>query len=220
MVPSKVAHCYPLKASAELQLRIRLASVGCHLSGGFPVIIWGSTTKNKIVEQGEFYCPQCRGFSGYLHRCVQQYFTLYFIPLFPTSTLGEYLECQQCGGNFDLAIRELSAGRVESMLLPWTCAGCQNLNPASEMRCLRCQAMRPQHGAADQVPRPPEAADQKMFPELPPKPIPQRSTNKKKVSASQHWQKARESNRCRECGVINSTGDLRCRVCGSGLGMP
>jgi hypothetical protein len=183
------------------------------------VIIWGSTTKNKVVDQGEFYCPRCRRSCEYLHRRVQQYFTLYFIPLFPMSTLGQYIECQQCGGTFDLAIRELSARQVESLLQPWTCASCQNLNPAAEMRCLRCQATRPPDAADEGFP-PPDAPDQRIVPEPSRQPGQPRSTEKKKASSSQHWQQAKESNRCRDCGVLNSTGDLRCRACGSELGTP
>src|SRR5205814_3225286 len=90
------------------------------------VIIWGSTAKNKVVSEGEFYCPQCRGFVSYHHIKIQQYFTLYFIPLFPTNTLGEYIECQQCRGTFQPAILELSAAQVEGLLQPWTCSQCQN----------------------------------------------------------------------------------------------
>src|SRR4051794_17906197 len=104
------------------------------------MIIWGWTTKNRIVEYGKFYCPRCLREADYGHRRVQQFFTLYFIPIFPTNTLGEYIECQQCGGNFETTVRELTAGQVEGLLRPWTCAECQNLNPAAEMRCLRCRA--------------------------------------------------------------------------------
>src|SRR5207245_2386509 len=118
----------------------RVLLLGVEISA---MIIWGSTTKTDVVEQGEFYCPQCRGLTSYVHHRVQQYFTLYFIPLFSTNTLGEYIECQRCGGNFEPAIRELSANQIEGLLQPWTCPGCQNLNPVSEMRCLRCQTARP-----------------------------------------------------------------------------
>jgi hypothetical protein len=116
-----------------------------------PVIIWGSTTKNNIVEQGEFHCPRCRRHSGYLHRSVQRYFTLYFIPLFPTGTLAEYVECQRCGATFDPAVRDLSATQIESLLKPWTCYSCKNLNPITETRCLRCQA-NPAGASANKAP--------------------------------------------------------------------
>ena len=184
------------------------------------MIIWGSTTKNNIMEQGEFYCPRCRGICGYLHRCVQQYFTLYFIPLFPTNALGEYIECQKCGGTFDPAIRELSAGQIEGLVEPWTCPGCQNLNPASEMLCLRCQAQRAQDAALGKVPPPRNALAQETLAELLPKPIVRRAKNKKKVSDLKYWQQAKESNRCQQCGVRSPSGDLRCRACGSKLGEP
>jgi hypothetical protein len=181
------------------------------------MIIWGSTTKDKIVDQGEFYCPQCRGHTAYFHHSVQQYFTLYFIPLFPTGTLAEFIQCQKCGSSFEPAVRELSAGQVEGLFQPWACPNCQNLNPTSEMRCLRCQTTRLVQDAPDQVPPLRHFLDQVAAPALPPRPVP--SPSKKKARAAELWQQSSEPGRCRGCGVRNAHGDLRCRACGGELGV-
>jgi predicted RNA-binding Zn-ribbon protein involved in translation (DUF1610 family) len=64
------------------------------------MIIWGSKGKEKTIAEGQFYCPQCRTSRPYRHKKVAKYFTLYFIPLFETKNLGEYIECQWCFTTF------------------------------------------------------------------------------------------------------------------------
>lgn len=60
------------------------------------IIIWGSRGINKTLATGHFYCPQCEGEERYKHIRVRNFFTLYFIPIIPMGTLGEYIECQHC----------------------------------------------------------------------------------------------------------------------------
>jgi hypothetical protein len=67
------------------------------------VIIWGSCGKEKEVGRGLFCCPNCRTQQHQRTVRVARYFTLYFLPLFETSVLGEYVQCLRCGGQFDLA---------------------------------------------------------------------------------------------------------------------
>ena len=64
------------------------------------MIIWGSKNKATQVGDGVFFCPSCRGETGYRFMRVARYFTLYFIPLFQTQQLGEYVNCDRCDGNF------------------------------------------------------------------------------------------------------------------------
>ena len=106
------------------------------------MIIWGSTGRDKVVARGEFHCPQCRFEAGFEHHKAQRYFTLYFIPLFPLETLGEYVQCVHCGGQYDMRVLELTAGDVEQLTAPWSCAGCGNNNPAEYDHCIACQAPR------------------------------------------------------------------------------
>jgi len=102
------------------------------------MIIWGSTGKEKTIGRGDFYCPQCQRMSPFTHRRASRYFTLYFIPLFPMETLGEFVQCEQCGGDFSQDILDLSPEQIEEMLQPWRCPYCGNNNPAGEARCLGC----------------------------------------------------------------------------------
>ena len=64
------------------------------------MIIWGSKGRTKRVQTGQFYCPRCATLCPYDLLRVSKYFTLYFIPLFPTSTLGEFVECKVCFTTF------------------------------------------------------------------------------------------------------------------------
>jgi hypothetical protein len=180
------------------------------------IIIWGSTTKNSVMAEGEFYCPRCRAFTHYSRRAVRQYFTFCFIPLFPMGTLGEYVECHQCRGNFDPGVCHLSAGQIEGLLEPWTCPGCQNLNPAAEGRCVRCQTARPEEKSP--YPRPP-ALDQPDR-QAAPRPLPRLDppARKKKVQNTDYWKQYNEPGRCHECGVISPMGEAHCIACGSELG--
>lgn len=41
---------------------------------------------------------------SYVHKNVRNFFTLYFIPVIPLNKLGEYVECSQCKGTFDVSV--------------------------------------------------------------------------------------------------------------------
>ena len=70
------------------------------------MIIWGSKGKEKTMAKGQFLCPRCRCLRPYEHKKVSKYFTLYFIPLFETKNLGEYIECQVCGSTWKPEVLE------------------------------------------------------------------------------------------------------------------
>ena len=106
------------------------------------MIIWGSNTKERTVGSGVFFCPSCRLDAAYDHIRVSSYFTLYFIPLFATSTLGEAVGCKSCGSQFNMEILRLSREQILESLQPWACGKCGNLNPRSESGCLACGAHR------------------------------------------------------------------------------
>jgi len=64
------------------------------------MIIWGSCVKEVELSHGEFTCPLCDDKRLYVHKRLAKYFTLYFIPLFQTQNLGEYVECKTCRHQF------------------------------------------------------------------------------------------------------------------------
>ena len=64
------------------------------------MIIWGSKGRTTTITSGEFYCPDCVDYKPYNHQKVKRWFTLYFIPIFPLSDLGEYIECSGCKATY------------------------------------------------------------------------------------------------------------------------
>ena len=68
------------------------------------MVIWGSRGITSTKDKGEIHCPTCAGTAPYRHKKVRRFFTLYFIPLIPLETVGEYVECQSCNGTFNMEI--------------------------------------------------------------------------------------------------------------------
>lgn len=81
------------------------------------MLIWGSKARTKTEDQGEFYCPECKDYKDYETKRVKKYFTIYFIPTFPTDDLGEYVECQTCESTFNKSILENDPKQREQELL-------------------------------------------------------------------------------------------------------
>lgn len=64
------------------------------------MIIFGTRGVKSTIKSGDFHCPQCQNSKPYRHRKVTKFFTLYFIPLIPLGSAGEYVECGSCKGTF------------------------------------------------------------------------------------------------------------------------
>src|SRR5262245_38670515 len=73
----------------------RPATAGSSARGG-AMIIWGWRRLTSTVFRGTFYCPECSPQRAYSRRRMRPFCTLYYIPLFPTTTLGKYIECDAC----------------------------------------------------------------------------------------------------------------------------
>ena len=64
------------------------------------MIIFGTRGVKSTIKEGNFNCPQCEDTKPFRHRKVTNFFTLYFIPLIPLGSAGEYVECRHCKGTF------------------------------------------------------------------------------------------------------------------------
>ena len=76
------------------------------------MIIWGSKTRFIPVSQGSFSCPACASSQPFTMMAAKRYFTLYFIPLFPTSTLGNFVRCNACSGEFHSDILSMTPEKL------------------------------------------------------------------------------------------------------------
>jgi hypothetical protein len=64
------------------------------------MLIMGTKVKEKVLSQGQFFCPTCTVTRNYKLKQLSNYFTFFFIPLFRIKNLGERFECQVCGNAF------------------------------------------------------------------------------------------------------------------------
>ncbi|MCL7715875.1 zinc-ribbon domain-containing protein [Stenotrophomonas mori] len=102
------------------------------------MIIWGSKARQRTAGTGTFFCPECREDRPYARVKWSRYFTLYFIPLFPTETLSTHVRCTDCGGDFNDTVLDYSREQLLAAVTPWKCTGCGNTNPAPQNSCLGC----------------------------------------------------------------------------------
>lgn len=72
------------------------------------MIIFGTRGVKSTIKSGDFHCPQCNQTKPYRHRKVTKFFTLYFIPIIPLGSKGEYVECRECKGTFIPRVLESS----------------------------------------------------------------------------------------------------------------
>lgn len=106
------------------------------------MIIWGSTTKQKQLSQGNFFCPQCLSDASFKRIRYSRYFTLYFIPLFETKDLGVTVQCDYCQAELEENVLNYSKEQLLSAMQPWECVSCHALNASNRTSCLSCQRSR------------------------------------------------------------------------------
>jgi len=79
-------------------------------------IIFGTRGVTSTKEQGQFHCPHCGPNSSYRLKSVRRFFTLYFIPLIPLDSLGQYIECSQCQGTYNENVLSYSPANAEKQV--------------------------------------------------------------------------------------------------------
>jgi uncharacterized tellurite resistance protein B-like protein len=64
-------------------------------------IVFGFRTRPSKVSEGDFFCPKCGVDRRYVLQRFRQWFTLFFLPIFPMSgSKGEQVKCQTCNTGF------------------------------------------------------------------------------------------------------------------------
>lgn len=64
------------------------------------MIIFGTRSVHSVKARGEFHCPHCADRAGYSHKEARRFFTLYFIPIIPLESVGDFVECLKCSRTF------------------------------------------------------------------------------------------------------------------------
>jgi len=60
------------------------------------LIIFGLRVFYRTIAQGIFHCRRCGGDREYRHRDGRRWFTLFFIPVIPLSSVGDHVQCTIC----------------------------------------------------------------------------------------------------------------------------
>lgn len=69
------------------------------------MIIFGARGVTYTHARGTFYCPGCdREGVEYKHQRTRRFVTLYYLPVIPLRSLGEYIECQVCQNTYQLGV--------------------------------------------------------------------------------------------------------------------
>ncbi len=81
------------------------------------IFIAGVKAVSTTVGEGTFHCPDEGGDRTYRLRSARRWFTLFFIPIIPLQSLGEYIECASCSSTFtsDVLVQPTTA-RIEDVL--------------------------------------------------------------------------------------------------------
>lgn len=70
------------------------------------LLIWGSKVRYNAQGNGTFYCPNEGGDRPYSMMIATKWFTFFFIPIFKTSDLGQFVQCGTCGNQYDPRVLE------------------------------------------------------------------------------------------------------------------
>jgi uncharacterized tellurite resistance protein B-like protein len=75
------------------------------------MIIFGTKGRSIKMDSGEFNCPNCNIKRVYNKKYVQDWFTLYFIPILPVgSKKNEHIECEECLNIYHLDVIDYKPG--------------------------------------------------------------------------------------------------------------
>lgn len=88
------------------------------------MIIWGWRTLKGTAAKGEFHCPHCSSRQSYNHEKLRRWFTLYFIPAIPLSSVDEQITCQTCRKSWQMSVLahdpdKLKAAQLERIAQDW-----------------------------------------------------------------------------------------------------
>jgi zinc-ribbon family len=80
-------------------------------------ILFGAKTVKTPVKNGlnlRKHCDRCRLLSDLREHSFRQYFTLFFIPVFPISKGESMLVCNRCGASFYIQPEDHHSPQIES----------------------------------------------------------------------------------------------------------
>jgi len=64
------------------------------------LIILGLRVFYRTLAQGTFHCRCCGGDRPYRHRAGRRWFTVFFVPLIPLTSVGDHVQCLTCRARY------------------------------------------------------------------------------------------------------------------------
>ena len=80
------------------------------------IIIFGTKGRKIKLDENTFFCPSCVSEVTYTRYKVGNYFTLFFIPLFPISKSTQLIECQTCHSQYMPSVLDLPASEIYTQI--------------------------------------------------------------------------------------------------------
>ena len=78
------------------------------------MIIFGTKGRAIKMDSGTFQCPNCKDNKDYQKKYVQNWFTLYWIPIFPVGEKkDEHIECDACSNIYHTDVIDYKPGLNE-----------------------------------------------------------------------------------------------------------
>ena len=78
------------------------------------MIIFGTKGRAIKMDSGTFQCPNCKDNKDYQKKYVQNWFTLYWIPIFPVGEKNdEHIECDACSNIYHTDVIDYKPGLNE-----------------------------------------------------------------------------------------------------------
>lgn len=81
------------------------------------VLIVGVRHLRKVLEAGEFHCPECGGDRRFQFGVGRRHLIVFDIPVLPLSRTPGSVECAVCRGAFDRSVLDVPTGRRLTELL-------------------------------------------------------------------------------------------------------
>ena len=75
---------------------------------GFIILFGSKNVKRTEGTASQAACPRCNQLGTIVGKTAQQWFTIFFIPIFPMGSRTHFTECTQCKAQFGLSINELT----------------------------------------------------------------------------------------------------------------
>ena len=78
------------------------------------IIFFGTRTRVRREDTGEFNCPHCDFKAGFTLYRTHSYFHIYWIPLVRQGVVAEHVRCDSCHRNFPVAVLASCAAQIDS----------------------------------------------------------------------------------------------------------